>query len=188
MSEMFTEPTPEEKEKIKASYYNTLREELEKLLHSQKRADRFLEVMDMPAILDLFEDIYLHQTIESCIHDMIEGAVSRLTGPDPEDSDQEPWSWDGSLWEFVDAVQWSCVCLKMYKDGCQNLSDVVSNSKLWQEQATKYGMTDGAVIREMLRLGSEALRHLDADDMRKKIAVAKCDDNGEVYLEIQNEE
>lgn len=184
MPDKHRRPSQQENEKTKKRCYSALRKEYTKILGTREQAERFLNAMNVPERLDEFR----YQPIESSVKDITREALSRLAGSDPKDSANEQWSWDSSLWEFVDTVLWSFVAFQLHQDGRTDIYDIVSNSEKLRQQAEEYGMTDGVVIREMLRLGNKALMHLDSDDMRKKAYFLDCDDDGKIQVLFRYEE
>lgn len=66
------------------------------------------------------------------------------------------WKWEGTLWDFVDVVQWAMLMHRLAQDHVPDKGRILSNPDLARERAEAYGITRRAVVREMLRIGRDA--------------------------------
>ncbi len=81
-------------------------------------------------------------------------------------SDSE-WRWDGTLWDFVDAVQWALVVRDIEKNNASPEWSIISNPRRCVDYANERGITRRAVVREMMRIatdGADMFRAIDNHD------------------------
>ena len=72
------------------------------------------------------------------------------------------WKWDGTLWDFVEIVQWAMVVRDVGKHN-GNL-DIISDPKRALDYAYDHGITRRAVVREMQRIAKDGANMLWAID------------------------
>lgn len=65
------------------------------------------------------------------------------------------WHWDGSIWDFIETIQWTLVFMQLSKDKPEGWSEMVSAPKTIKKKAAEYGMPFRAITDEMLRIGSD---------------------------------
>ena len=78
--------------------------------------------------------------------------------------EKHKWHWEGSIWYFLDIVQWAFVYHKVGTEKPDNWTEIMRNPELVKQKAEEYGMTYDAIIDEMLRIGKDGknmLRILD---------------------------
>lgn len=74
------------------------------------------------------------------------------------------WRWHGSVWGFLDIVQWAFVFQRLAEENCPDMVDIIESPELVRKKAEEYGMTYFALTKEMLRNGITVHRFLDASD------------------------
>lgn len=77
---------------------------------------------------------------------------------------ESEWCWHGSVWGFLDIVQWAFVFQRLAEEKCSNMVDIMESQELVRKKAEEYGMTYFALTKEMLRNGIAVHRFLDAPD------------------------
>lgn len=78
------------------------------------------------------------------------------------------WRWDGTLWDFVEIVQWAMVFHTVAKNNEPDAWKAVSDPKLVREYEDKHGITRRAVVSEMLRIGNDGANMFWAIDEEKQ--------------------
>ena len=81
------------------------------------------------------------------------------------------WRWEGTLWDFVDVVQWAMLMHRLNETHETDAWEILSDPERVRKKAENYGITRRAIVREMLRIGQdgEAVfraidRHNNGDD------------------------
>jgi len=83
------------------------------------------------------------------------------------------WKWKGTLWDFVDTVQWAMLMHELAEEQKTDLGAIMSSSDRVVQEANARGITRRAIVREMLRIaqdGMEMYRIIDEKD-------GECDDS-----------
>ena len=69
------------------------------------------------------------------------------------------WKWDseeGTLWNFIEIVQWTLVLRRLGREKSDRIYDIACSPKLTQEKAEEYGMDLYAVAKSMAECGRDA--------------------------------
>ena len=80
----------------------------------------------------------------------------------------DDWKWDGTLWDFVEIVQWAFVFKKLSKEHHEDCYKIVTDPKKKKKKAEEYGMTLYAISKEMVEHGNEAIEMLELIEKRKR--------------------
>lgn len=75
--------------------------------------------------------------------------------------ENKEWSWDGTVWEFIDVIQWALVFGHLGKEGSEGWADIVTNPDLVKKKAAEYGMNNWTISKEMVRIGTDAIKMLE---------------------------
>ena len=79
------------------------------------------------------------------------------------------WKWTGTLWDFVDIVQWAVAFHTIARNHEPDGWKIVSNPDLVREYEDRLGITRRAVVKEMLRIAQDGANMFWAidEDMRR---------------------
>ena len=80
--------------------------------------------------------------------------------------EQKEWQWTGSLWSFIEIVQWALVFHKLGIEKPQKWNEIMASPELVLSKAEEYGMTQRAVAIEMIKCGNAAIKLLDCLEVR----------------------
>lgn len=78
------------------------------------------------------------------------------------------WRFDGTLWEFVETVQWVLVLRQLKKADRPDIAEIVVSPEKIEAAAEEYGITMRATVNEMLRISKDALNMYRAIDAQQK--------------------
>lgn len=78
------------------------------------------------------------------------------------------WRWDGTLWDFVDIVQWAMVFHTVAKNHEPDAWKIVSDRKLVRDYEDAHGITRRSVVSEMLRIGKDGANMFWAIDEERQ--------------------
>ena len=81
---------------------------------------------------------------------------------------EKDWKWDGSLWEFLEIVQWTLVTRQLGKDQPEGWSKMITNPQMIDMKAEEYGITLRAINDEMYRISQDGKRMFELLDMKAK--------------------
>lgn len=70
--------------------------------------------------------------------------------------DAGSWRWNGTIWDFVAVIQWALVYREVGLQKRPDFATIMSSPELVKEEAVKLGITEEAIVREMLRIGKDA--------------------------------
>ena len=73
-------------------------------------------------------------------------------------SNAEEWRWDGSLWGFIEIVQWAVLFHRLGTEKPVGWSEIMTSPDMVRTKAEEYGLTYRAIAKEMVRQGSAALK------------------------------
>ena len=65
------------------------------------------------------------------------------------------WRWEGTLWDFVDIVQWAMLMHILSERHEADTWNILSNPSLVREKADSFGLTRRAIVSELLRIGTD---------------------------------
>ena len=65
------------------------------------------------------------------------------------------WKWEGTLWDFVDVVQWAMLMHRLNETHETDAWEILSDPRRVREKAEEHGITRRAIVREMLRIGRD---------------------------------
>ncbi len=77
---------------------------------------------------------------------------------------QDTWHWEGTLWVFIEIIQWAFVYHRLGKEQPKDWIDIITSPERVRAKAAEYGMTWRAIAREMVRCGNDAMGMLDILD------------------------
>ena len=72
------------------------------------------------------------------------------------------WHWDGSVWSFIGIVQWALTIHKAAEDNLPNMMDIAGDRRKLSAKAREYGIDEFSIANEMIRIGQDALKVLQA--------------------------
>ena len=75
--------------------------------------------------------------------------------------ENKEWSWDGTVWGFIEVIQWALVFKRLGREQPEAWTDIVTNPDLVQQKAAEYGMNNWAISKEMVRIGTDAIKMLE---------------------------
>lgn len=67
------------------------------------------------------------------------------------------WIWKGTLWDFVDTVQWAMLMHELAEEQKTDLGAIMSSSDRVVQEANARGITRRAIVREMLRIAQDGM-------------------------------
>ena len=74
----------------------------------------------------------------------------------------EPWRFTGSIWEFVDLVQWVLVVWQAGENNHPDRMKVLTDDAVSDRVAAEYGITPYSVAAEMKRIAPKVMMLLEA--------------------------
>lgn len=77
------------------------------------------------------------------------------------DNQKTEWKYDGTLWDFIEIVQWSLVMREVMDHKKDELWTIMASPELVRNAADEYGITYQAVADEMVRCGRDAQTMLE---------------------------
>ena len=77
------------------------------------------------------------------------------------------WSWDGTIWEFVDVIKWSLVFRRLGREKPEGWTDIVNVPDLVKKKAAEYGMNEWTISKEMVRIGTDAIKMLEIAEQHR---------------------
>ena len=86
----------------------------------------------------------------------------------------DEWHWDGTIWDFVETIQWTLVFRQLSKEKPLGWSKMVSDPKIVEQKANEYGMTYRAITNEMLRIGGHLKNMLDIIEKEDTSTEKEC--------------
>lgn len=86
----------------------------------------------------------------------------------------DEWHWDGTIWDFVETIQWTLVFRQLSKEKPLGWSKMVSDPKIVEQKANEYGMTYRAITNEMLRIGGHLKNMLDIIEKEDTTTEKEC--------------
>ena len=81
--------------------------------------------------------------------------------------ENKEWSWDGSIWEFIETIKWSLVLLRLGREKPESWTDILNNPDLVKKKAAEYGMNNWAISKEMVRIGTDAIKMLEIEERHR---------------------
>ena len=67
------------------------------------------------------------------------------------------WKWKGTLWDFVDTVQWAMLMSELAEEKKSDLGAIMSSPDRVRQEANARGITRRAIVREMLRIAQDGM-------------------------------
>ena len=67
------------------------------------------------------------------------------------------WKWKGTLWDFVDTVQWAMLMHELAEEKKPGLGAIMSSPDRVKQETTARGITRRAIVREMLRVAQDGM-------------------------------
>ncbi len=86
----------------------------------------------------------------------------------------DEWHWDGTIWDFVETIQWTLVFRRLSKEKPLGWSKMVNDPKIVEQKSNEYGMTYRAITNEMLRIGGHLKNMLDIIEKEDTTTEKEC--------------
>ncbi len=77
---------------------------------------------------------------------------------------RKEWHWNGSLWCFIEIVQWALVFHKLGTEKPPKWNEIMASPELVLTKAEEYGMTKRAIAMEMIKCGNDAIKLLNINE------------------------
>ena len=81
--------------------------------------------------------------------------------------EQKEWHWNGSLWSFIEIVQWALVFHRLGTEKPPKWNEIMASPELVLSKAEEYGMTLRTIAMEMVKCGNAAIKLLDCMGARQ---------------------